>query len=97
MRPLTVLVGGECQALLMDDEGRDELRVAEFGFPGELRDRLVAAVLTGEKTATTGLQVEWELDGGPVPRPGERLLVVDSSEVPRGGRRVGGRLRGPSC
>ncbi len=51
----------------------------EFGFPGELRDRLVAAVLAGEKTATTGLLLEWELDQEPVPRAGEWLRVVDSS------------------
>jgi uncharacterized protein YhfF len=68
-----------CQALRMTDQQRDELRVVEFGFPGELRNRLVAAVLRGEKTATTGLLVEWELDSEPVPRTGERLLVVDSS------------------
>jgi uncharacterized protein YhfF len=66
----------------MTDEQRDEPRVAEFGFPGELRDRLVEAILRGEKTATTGLLIEWELDGEPVPHAGERLLVVDSSPAP---------------
>lgn len=71
----------ECQALRMTGERHDELHIAEFGLPGELRDRLVAAILTGEKTATTGLLVEWELDSAPLPRPGERMLVVDSSEV----------------
>ena len=49
---------------------------------GEQRDRLVAAILAGEKTATTGLLVEWELDCEPIPRAGERLLVVDSFEAP---------------
>jgi uncharacterized protein YhfF len=58
------------------------MRIAEFGFPGELRDRLVAAVLSGAKTATTGLLVEWELDGEPVPAAGERMVVVDSAELP---------------
>jgi uncharacterized protein YhfF len=58
------------------------MRIAEFGFPGELRDRLVAAVLSGAKTATTGLLVEWELDGEPVPAAGERMLVVDSAQQP---------------
>ncbi len=66
----------------MTDQQRDELRIAEFGFPGKLRDRLVAAILTGEKTATTGLLIEWELDSEPVPRPGERMRVVDSSQAP---------------
>jgi uncharacterized protein YhfF len=66
----------------MGDDVVDTLPIVQFGFPGELRDCLVAAVLTGEKTATTGLLVEWELDGDPVPRPGERFLVVDSTGVP---------------
>jgi uncharacterized protein YhfF len=66
----------------MTDEPRGPLPVVEFAFPGELRDRLVAAILAGEKTATTGLLVEWELDGEPIPRAGERFLVVDSSEAP---------------
>jgi len=66
----------------MTDEQRDILRIAEFGFPGKLRDSLVGAILTGEKTATTGLLIEWELDSEPVPRAGEQMLVVDSSQLP---------------
>jgi uncharacterized protein YhfF len=62
----------------MSDEAAEELPVVEFAFPGELRDRLIAAILSGEKTATTGLLVEWELDGDPVPQAGERFAVVDS-------------------
>jgi hypothetical protein len=30
----------------------EELPVAEFGFPGPLRDQLVAAILAGTKTTT---------------------------------------------
>jgi uncharacterized protein YhfF len=60
----------------------EELRIIEFGFPGKLRDRLVGAVLAGEKTATTGLLIEWELDNEPLPRSGERLLVIDSVQMP---------------
>lgn len=56
--------------------------VTEFAFPGPLRDRLVAAILAGEKTATTGLLLEWELDGDPLPRAGERQTVIDSDDVP---------------
>ena len=54
------------------------MRVAEFGFPGDLRDRLVAAILRGEKTSTSGLYVEYEEEGEPLPEAGERQLVVDS-------------------
>lgn len=59
-----------------------ELPKAEFAFPGPLRDRLVAAVLAGTKTATTGLFVEYEVAGERLARPGERSVVVDSADRP---------------
>jgi uncharacterized protein YhfF len=34
----------------------------ELGIPGEQRDRLVAAVLTGAKTMTSSLLVHYEID-----------------------------------
>jgi uncharacterized protein YhfF len=36
-----------------------DLPVAEFAFPGPLRDQLVAAILAGEKTTTTGLVADY--------------------------------------
>jgi uncharacterized protein YhfF len=57
-------------------------RLCEFAFPGALRDRLVGAVLRGEKTATSSLLVEWELDADPLPVIGERQTVVDSDGLP---------------
>ena len=59
-----------------------ELPVAEFAFPGPLRDQLVAAVVAGEKTTTTGLVVDYERAGDPLPRPGLRQAVVDSAGRP---------------
>jgi uncharacterized protein YhfF len=56
----------------------DELPLAEFAFPGPLRDQLVDAILAGEKTATTGLLAEYEREGEALPRVGERQVVVDS-------------------
>jgi uncharacterized protein YhfF len=55
-----------------------DLPVAEFGFPGELRDRLVAAILRGEKTSTSTLLADYEADGDPLPEVGSRYAVVDS-------------------
>jgi len=52
--------------------------LCEFGMPGPLRDRLVAAVLRGEKTATSSLLVEWEEEGEALPTAGQHQLVVDS-------------------
>jgi uncharacterized protein YhfF len=59
----------------------EDLPLAEFGFPGPLRDRLVAAVLVGEKTATTSLFAQYERAGEALPVPG-RAVVVDSAERP---------------
>ncbi len=56
----------------------EELPLCEFGFPGPLRDQLVAAVLAGVKTAGTGLLEEYLRDGSGVEEVGRRELVVDS-------------------
>ncbi|MFI6599641.1 ASCH domain-containing protein [Nonomuraea sp. NPDC050536] len=55
---------------------------AEFAFPGPLRDQLVAAILSGEKTTTTGLLADYEYAGDPLPVPGRWGAVVDSGERP---------------
>ncbi len=54
--------------------------VGAFGFadPGPLRDALTASALAGVKTATTSLLAELVADGEPVPRPGDRNLLLDS-------------------
>lgn len=54
----------------------------EFAFPGPLRDLLVAAILDGSKTSTTGLVVDYEHEGEPLPEVGNRLVVVDSGDRP---------------
>ena len=61
----------------------DELPPAHFGFPGPLRDRLVAAILSGGKTSTSSLLLEYERENEPLPQAGQRRAVVDSD-----GRRV---------
>ncbi|MDT0610188.1 ASCH domain-containing protein [Streptomyces lancefieldiae] len=60
----------------------DSLPRAEFAFPGPLRDQLVAAVLDGSKTSTTGLVVDYEHEGEPLPKAGSREVVVDSRDRP---------------
>ena len=57
----------------------EDLPIAEFAFPGPLRDQLVGAILDGTKTTTTGLLVEYEHEGSPLPRAGQRQAVVDSA------------------
>lgn len=60
----------------------DALPRAYFAFPGALRDKLVAAILSGAKTSTSSLLVEYEHDGEPLPKTGEQSVVVDSDERP---------------
>jgi uncharacterized protein YhfF len=58
------------------------LSVGEFAFPGPLRDQLVAAILSGAKTTTSGLLIGYERDGEPLPHPGDRWVVIDSAGEP---------------
>jgi len=58
------------------------LSVGEFAFPGPLRDQLVAAILAGDKTTTSGLLIGYEHDAEPLPRPGDRWVVIDSAGDP---------------
>ena len=63
----------------------DGLPVCEFGFPGTLREMLVAAVLRGEKTAGASLRSEYPPEGAEVfPEVGARFVVVDSDHSPVG-------------
>lgn len=59
-----------------------ELPVAEFAFPGPLRDQLVSAIFSGTKTTTTGLVADYEHDNEPLPYPGQRHVIVDSADLP---------------
>jgi uncharacterized protein YhfF len=59
-----------------------EQRICEFGFPGPLRDRLVDAVLSGVKTATSSLLADWQRDGEQPPAAGELQTVIDSAGIP---------------
>ncbi|WP_407839899.1 ASCH domain-containing protein [Streptomyces sp. DSM 116496] len=61
-----------------------DLPPIEFAFPGPLRDQLVAAVLSGAKTTTTGVLADYEAAGDPLPVAGERMVIVDSAERPVG-------------
>lgn len=57
-----------------------DLPKAYFAFPGPLRDRLVAAILAGDKSSTTSLLIEYEREGVPLPEVGARSVVVDSAD-----------------
>jgi len=56
----------------------------ELAYPGPLRDQLVAAVLSGAKTSTSSLLVEYDEVVDPVPVVGQRSVMVDSTDRPVG-------------
>ncbi len=58
------------------------MKAVRFAFPGPERDRLVGAVLRGEKTATSSLLAQWEADGEDLPTVGEGRQVLDSNDEP---------------
>lgn len=62
----------------------DGLRSLELGSPGELRQRLNALVLAGEKRGTAGLVAEYDEEGEALEHVGERLALLDDE-----GRHVG--------
>nr|WP_282433110.1 ASCH domain-containing protein [Cryobacterium arcticum] len=64
------------------EEEPAELPIAEFAFPGQLRDKLVGAILAGTKTSTTSTLVEYSVEDEPLPAVGSRQIVIDSLERP---------------
>lgn len=57
----------------------EQLPVIEFAFPGPLRDRLIGAIRSGHKTATSSLLHEYEVGNEPLPAVGDRGAVIDSN------------------
>lgn len=78
--PLDAAVVVSCPSHSLDGMNLDDLPRMEFAFPGPLRDQLVAAILSGAKTATTGLVLEYERENEPLPEVGQLLAVVDSAD-----------------
>lgn len=57
-----------------------------FGYPGDggLGDRLISAVLSGEKTATSSLAVAYLAGDEPLPRVGQVLPLADHDGAEHG-------------
>lgn len=60
-----------------------KLPLVEFAFPGPLRDKLIEAIRSGEKTTTSTLLKEFEVEATPLPEVGQRGVVVDSDGIAR--------------
>jgi uncharacterized protein YhfF len=57
----------------------DDLPLVEFAFPGPVRDKLIAAILSGQKTTTSSLVLDYEREGEPLPEAGQSFAIVDSA------------------
>lgn len=57
-------------------------QVGEYAFPGPLRDRLVSAIVSGDKTATASLVEDYRRGGEQLPRAGDLEVVLDSDGRP---------------
>lgn len=53
-----------------------------FGDNPALADELLALVLDGTKSATCSAKVEFDLDGEPLPKVGERWIVLNGQQIP---------------
>jgi uncharacterized protein YhfF len=60
----------------------DKLPRDEFAYPGPLRDKLIAAILDGSKTTTTGLLAEYLKDGDEISPVGALSVPIDSHGKP---------------
>ena len=60
----------------------EDLPRLEFADPGPVRDQVVAAILAGTKTTTTGLVFEYEREGKALPEAGQQYVVLDSVSRP---------------
>lgn len=58
------------------------LPAIEFMFPGAGRDRIVAQIRAGRKTATSSLVREYDVAADPLPAVGDRGVVIDSAGEP---------------
>ncbi len=66
----------------MNDVSNNTLPLFELGLPGEIRDQLVGAALSGQKTATSSLLSEWTTANRPLPKPGEKQRLINSDREP---------------
>ena len=53
-----------------------------YGYP-EQADEILAALLRGDKRATTGLKCLYELENEPLPQVGQYSVILDSHGLPR--------------
>ncbi|MGM9584436.1 MAG: tRNA (N6-isopentenyl adenosine(37)-C2)-methylthiotransferase MiaB, partial [Faecousia sp.] len=77
------LTGEDTIARFVRESGLDipEYDAYCYGYP-ELADEILAALLRGDKRATTGLKCLYELEKAPLPQVGQYSVILDSRGAP---------------
>ena len=81
--PLLVLAAAlrKVPVVVQDEIVIRPMPAAEFAFPGPLRDQLVAAIIAGGKTTTTGLVADYQHED-PSPGCGRRWATRPATGWP---------------
>ena len=77
------LTGEDTIARFVRESGLDipEYDAYAYGYP-EMADEILAALLRGDKRATTGLKCLYELEKEPLPQAGQYSVILDSRGAP---------------
>ncbi|MGM9660046.1 MAG: tRNA (N6-isopentenyl adenosine(37)-C2)-methylthiotransferase MiaB [Faecousia sp.] len=77
------LTGEDTIARFVRESGLDipEYDAYAYGYP-EMADEILAALLRGDKRATTGLKCLYELEKEPLPQAGQYSVILDSKGAP---------------
>ena len=70
---------------LQPSENNNPSRIPDFwpfGDNPEMADDLLAYVVSGEKTATSGMVLDFENDGDPIPVKGDRSIILNGKQEP---------------
>ena len=78
------LTGEDTVARFVRESGLDiaEYDAYSYGYP-EVADEILAALLRGDKRATTGLKCLYELENEKLPQAGQYSVILDSQGLPR--------------
>ena len=78
------LTGEDRIAAFVAQSGLDipEYAAYSYGYP-EMADEILAALLRGDKRATTGLKCLYELEKEPIPQVGQYSVILDGKGQPR--------------
>ena len=78
------LTGEDRIAAFVAQSGLDipEYDAYSYGYP-EMADEILAALLRGDKRATTGLKCLYELEKEPIPQVGQYSVILDGKGLPR--------------